>query len=352
MYRFFFLAVLVCSSCLGLLSCHPYFDERSIVGSGALFKNTGLLQLRDWGYETWPKFLLGMMYEKSQDLVQGGPRTVVQYRLAAEQGDARAQFILALLYTTGHGVSQDRQRALQWYDLAFDSVRRPAERADVNAQLMLGLLYSCQTPARDYQQAAKWFQRAAEQGDMFAQLLLANMYNKGTGVPESHRDAFKWYTKAFVLARQAAAEGDMVAQLVMGLLGTSGIRGGDRPDTLYWNKRAARQGNSYAQWAVGSWYVGSAPVEATKWWLQAAMQGDAEAQYLVGNRYYRGRGLPQDYVRAHVWLNLADRNRHHKAALLTLERLSGQMTPGQLADAQMLTQELIRKNPMLVVEDQ
>ncbi len=340
-------AILVCSS-----FDQPLLQEPATATSGYFFSNEGFLKLSFWKPGTWPKFLLGVMYEKSQDLVRGERRTVEQYRLAAEQGDARAQFILALLYTVGQGVRQDRQHALQWYHRAFDAVRKPAERGAADAQIILGLLYSYQRPVRNYPLAAEWFHKAAEQGDIFAQLLLANMYKEGTGVPESDRDAFKWYTKAFVLARKMAGEGDMMAQLVLGMICVSSydlhsIRIGDC--VLHWHTRAAEQGNAYAQWLVGDRHAGSAPVEATKWWLRAAMQGDAEAQYNVGNRYYRGRGLPQDYVRAHVWLNLAVLN-ENGSALFPLERLSRRITPGQLADAQMLTQELIRKNLMIVVE--
>ena len=38
---------------------------------------------------------------------------------------------------------------------------------------------------------------------------------------------------------------------------------------------------------------------------QAAEQGHANAQFLLGLRYTNGEGVPQDYVEAHMWLNLA-----------------------------------------------
>ena len=37
----------------------------------------------------------------------------------------------------------------------------------------------------------------------------------------------------------------------------------------------------------------------------AAAQGLASAQDNLGSMYYTGRGVPQDYVQAHVWYNLA-----------------------------------------------
>ncbi len=42
--------------------------------------------------------------------------------------------------------------------------------------------------------------------------------------------------------------------------------------------------------------------EATR---HAAEQADADAQVTLGVMYASGRGVPQDYVSAHMWLNLA-----------------------------------------------
>ena len=38
---------------------------------------------------------------------------------------------------------------------------------------------------------------------------------------------------------------------------------------------------------------------------QAAEQGDASTQYTLGLGYANGRGVVQDYVQAHKWINLA-----------------------------------------------
>jgi TPR repeat protein len=43
---------------------------------------------------------------------------VNEWRQLAEQGDARAQFSLAMLYWEGHGVSQDHIRAHMWWSIA------------------------------------------------------------------------------------------------------------------------------------------------------------------------------------------------------------------------------------------
>ena len=46
------------------------------------------------------------------------PESVQWLQKAADQGDATAQFNLAMLYSTGHGVSKDLVKAFMWADIA------------------------------------------------------------------------------------------------------------------------------------------------------------------------------------------------------------------------------------------
>src|SRR5262245_27961861 len=45
--------------------------------------------------------------------------------------------------------------------------------------------------------------------------------------------------------------------------------------------------------------------EAVKWYRLAASQGFGMAQYDIGYMYAYGRGVQQNYVLAHMWLNLS-----------------------------------------------
>jgi uncharacterized protein len=55
---------------------------------------------------------------------QGGPqnhKTAVKwYRLAAEQGNASAQYNLGVMYEKGQGVPQDYKTAVKWFRLAAE----------------------------------------------------------------------------------------------------------------------------------------------------------------------------------------------------------------------------------------
>jgi len=59
---------------------------------------------------------------------------LAQWQPLAEQGDAKAQFSVGLMYDNGHGVIQNHETAAKWITLA-------AEQAYVNAQCNLGVMY-------------------------------------------------------------------------------------------------------------------------------------------------------------------------------------------------------------------
>ena len=90
--------------------------------------------------------------------------TVERLRLAAEQGDAGAQFGVGFMYYDGNkGVPQDYQEAVRWYRLA-------AEQGYATAQFHLGVMYyNGEGVPQDDQEAARWFRLAAEQGIASAQ---------------------------------------------------------------------------------------------------------------------------------------------------------------------------------------
>jgi len=70
-----------------------------------------------------------------------------------------------------------------------------------------------------------------------------------------------------------------------------------------------------------------------------------EAQYNLGVMYKNGPGLPQDYVQAHMWFNLAasqfpawEKDKRGDA-VKARDYLASKMTPAQIAEAQKLARE-------------
>ena len=94
----------------------------------------------------------------------------------AEQGDAEAAFILALLHANGDGVPQDYKTAAKWYALA-------PEQGHPSAQYNLGELHrSGRGVLQDYKAAVRLYRLAAEQGVAHAHNNLGFMYENGYGV--------------------------------------------------------------------------------------------------------------------------------------------------------------------------
>ena len=76
--------------------------------------------------------------------------------------------------------------------------------------------------------------------------------------------------------------------------------------------------------------------------FQAAEQGHSAAQHMMGLMCYQGQRVPQDYVEAHMWLELAasrasgdDQKRYADARDLVAKK----MTPQQIAEAQRRARE-------------
>ena len=113
-----------------------------------------------------------------------------EYELAAEQGDANAQYNMALLYQAGKSVPKDPQMAEKWYI-------RAAVQGDVRAQYNLArMYYDGQGLPQNFGAALRWFTKAAEYGHAHAQHSLGLMYFKGQGVPADKNTANKWWKRA------------------------------------------------------------------------------------------------------------------------------------------------------------
>ena len=85
--------------------------------------------------------------------------------------------------------------------------------------------------------------------------------------------------------------------------------------------------------------------EAAKWYRKSADQGEATGQHNLASMYYYGQGVPQNYVQAYKWLNLAAAGNtvaateYRGKALKNRDIIAKKMTPAQIAEAQILARE-------------
>ena len=69
-----------------------------------------------------------------------------------------------------------------------------------------------------------------------------------------------------------------------------------------------------------------------------AEKGNASAQFSLGFMYEKGQGVPQDYVQAYMWFDLAAAQ-GTKGAAQWREHTAVHMTPAEIALAQKMTRE-------------
>jgi len=155
----------------------------------------------------------------------------IALRQAAADGDARAQFEIAAIYTEGRAVEQDYLEAAKWYE-------RSAAQGLVPAQYRLGNLYEIGTGVeKDIAVARLWYQRAAEAGNRMAMHNLAALYASGQlGEPEFDTAA-QWF-------EQAANLGMTDSQFNLGMLYARGLGvAQDSGQSYKWFALAARAGD-------------------------------------------------------------------------------------------------------------
>jgi TPR repeat protein len=192
----------------------------------------------------------------------------------------------------------------------------------------------------DHVAALKEFLPLAKDGDAGAQVEVGFLYGHGQGIPHDYKQAEMWY-------RLAAEQGRTEAQIRLGIIYEQGTDGftQDYKEAAKWYRMAAEQGNAQAQWYIGTAYekgdvLGFAQdyKEAAKWYRMAAEQGNVQAQYLLGYLYSKGLGVLQDYVEAHMWLNLGGVN-GDATSIEARDFVAKRMTPGQIAEAQRRARE-------------
>lgn len=74
-----------------------------------------------------------------------------------------------------------------------------------------------------------------------------------------------------------------------------------------------------------------------------AAKKDSLSQYNLGVMYDKGQGVPQDYVRAHLWSNLSAVSGDANSIKLR-DMIASLMTPQQIAEAQKIARDCQAQN--------
>jgi len=142
---------------------------------------------------------------------------------------------------------------------------------------------------------------AVKEGFPGAQYLVGMMYAMGKGVPKDYKTAFKWF-------KIAAEGGDLDAHKSLG--------------QMYFDGMGVPQDHQMA----------------LKWYKRPAERGHADAQIALGATY----AAIEDYIAAYMWNEIAAKNKQKNSGQMR-NLIESKMTPDQIAEAQKLARECVRK---------
>jgi uncharacterized protein len=201
----------------------------------------------------------------------------------------------------------------------------------------------------DYATAIPIYRSLAEKGHVGAQKRLGFFYEIGVGVKRDWLEAAKWYSKA-------VEAGDESAAVSLGGIGRNWrFMNPTSMNSIIYElvEKAAKKGDATAQFSLGvmNYPIGDSSFDESKgnlhealiWYRRAAEHGDVDSQVSLGMAYEGGIGVPQDYIEAHKWYNLAaPRSKYADIRTDIIKRrdaLALKMTPAQIAEAQKLARE-------------
>ncbi len=176
----------------------------------------------------------------------------------------------------------------------------PSWGADIDKGMAAYLTYDGETAINEWTPLA-------EQGHVDAQFYLGMTYLNGRGVQSNRKTAIKWFTLA-------AEQGDANAQNHLGQI----------------------YDNGYGNVVPQDYKM------AVKWYTLAAEQGHAYAQSSLGWMYLDGRGVIQNYVFAHMWVNISISNGSNSIGLRRM--VARRVTAEQVAEAQALAHRCVKNN--------
>jgi uncharacterized protein len=211
----------------------------------------------------------------------------------AESGETNAQYILARMYESGQGISQDTKKAVKWYHISYDSAawKTPSPQDSI---------YNL--AKKNSPDALKILLNDAGNGDIYAQTTLSVMYQIGLGVPQDYHESTKWFR--FAAEREFSKEKNNTI-----IFSKKTFRKNNIPQTLKALSNDAESGRVDAQMNLGIMLklgvvVPKDEKKAAKWFLLAAEQGYSPAQSIMWMIYVKGQGVPQDDQEAMKWHEL------------------------------------------------
>jgi TPR repeat protein len=130
--------------------------------------------------------LLGLIYGIKKDY----KNSISWYKKSAENGDAKAQYSLGVLYLKGIGVEKDIYKSTELFI-------KSASGGNTKAQYSLAIRYIAGDGIeKNYYEAIKWLKRAADKNHPNAAYSMSLRYKLGQGVKQDKSQRIKWLEKS------------------------------------------------------------------------------------------------------------------------------------------------------------
>ncbi|MDQ6953158.1 MAG: tetratricopeptide repeat protein [Mariprofundaceae bacterium] len=214
------------------------------------------------------------------------------FKSAANQGEAQAQYALAMMYIHGQTEDPNPQQAKSW-------LVRSAQQGFPQAQYQLGILLEKEGSAN--QNYEHWLNEAAKQGMGQAILHLIQLYD-ARNTPEDSQKATTWLIKAKAnhLGKLTTLTSSLTSHI------QAQAQAGQVPSMFL-------LANIYRQGSI----LETNKTLAYRWMLKAAQQHHIKASEAVAGMLLYGEGVPIDMKQAFHWYQASDEagSTHAKSAL-------------------------------------
>jgi len=213
-----------------------------------------------------------------------------------------------------------------------------AQAGDARAQYMLALMSQrgLAPLARDPKEAARWFGHAAHNGHGDAQYALAQAFAQGEGVPLDRERSIAWLERA-------AHGGHTMALMSLARLHDDGIGfPRDRTIASAHVRRAAELGDTKAQVMLGERLIAGIGLaqdreDGERWLMRAAESEEPLAMISLARRpLAKTNAQPSEFVQAHAYAARAEQlaeGELKELAVTTKADLAFRMTPTDLENA-------------------
>lgn len=238
------------------------------------------------------QYLLANLYEQGKGVSQDYSKAFELYKKAAEQGHESAKLNLARFYAEGKGHAKNLYKAIEIY-------KEVSLNGSGEAQYLLGGLYFNEMEGKE---AVKWLTKAADKNNKEAYYLIAIIYDFGKeltkDVQEDDLEAIKWYMK----------DNDLFSQLAIARIYHRSEVLRDDKKAFQWYEKAANQNISKDTLEL---YTDSFGDNIKILGRGIDLQNDAisEASYVLGTMYATGQGTLKNNAKAfEYYLKAAQRN--------------------------------------------